>query len=208
MLPPASEGWGERYCFQFVCQFTPRRGGGGYPIQPWTEGGGVPIQSWTGGVPQPWMGGTWSSLGWGGPNPVLNGGGYPNLGWGGLPHLRGVPPSKGENFWHQIWLDTCSDWKKFFSKRDPPQPPVKGKIFDTRFSLIHVQTGKKIFQRDPPTIKGKIFDTRFGLIHVQTGKKVFAEGPPPSKGKNFWHQIWLDTCSDWKKNFCRGTPPL
>ena len=22
------------------------------------------------------------------------------------------PPTKGKNFWHQIWLDTCSDWKK------------------------------------------------------------------------------------------------
>ena len=28
---------------------------------------------------------------------------------------------------------------------DPPPPPVKGKFFDTRFGLIHVQTGKKIF---------------------------------------------------------------
>ena len=57
---------------------------------------------------------------------------------------------------------------------------VKGKIFDTRFGLIHVQTGKKIFVEGPsPPGKGKIFDTRFGLIHVQTGKKIFVEGPPP-----------------------------
>ena len=36
------------------------------------------------------------------------------------------------------------------------------------------------------SVKGKIFDTRFGLIHVQTGKKNFFRGtPPPSKGKNF-----------------------
>ena len=36
------------------------------------------------------------------------------------------------------------------------------------------------------SVKGKNFDTRFGLIHVQTGKKFFVEGPPPpSKGKNF-----------------------
>ena len=26
--------------------------------------------------------------------------------------------------------------------------------------------------------KGKIFDTRFGLIHVQTGEKIFVKGPP------------------------------
>ena len=64
-------------------------------------------------------------------------------------------------------------------------PLVKEKFFDTRFGLIHVQTGKKIFlSRDPPPllVKGKFFDTRFGLIHVQTGKKnFFVEGPPLSK---------------------------
>ena len=38
----------------------------------------------------------------------------------------------------------------------------------------------------PVSVKGKIFDTRFGLIHVQTGKKFFCQGTlPPSKGKNF-----------------------
>ena len=59
------------------------------------------------------------------------------------------------------------------------------------------------------SVKGKIFDTRFGLIHVQTGKKNFCRGtpPPPSKGKNFWHQIWLDTCSDWEKKFLLRDPP-
>ena len=121
--------------------------------------------------------------------------------------------------------------KKNFSEGSPP-PPVKGKIFDTRFGLIHVQTGEKIFSRGtppPPPVKGNIFDTRFGLIHVQTGKKKFFWGTPPPPqyrekfltpdlawymfrlGKNFfsnfWHQIWLDTCSDWGKNFCQGTPP-
>ena len=29
------------------------------------------------------------------------------------------------------------------------------------------------------SVKGKFFDTRFGLIHVQTGKKNFVKGPPP-----------------------------
>ena len=64
---------------------------------------------------------------------------------------------------------------------------VKGKIFDTRFGLIHVQTRKKIFVEGPPPVKGKIFDSRFGLIHVQTGGKKFLlrDPPPPSKGKNF-----------------------
>ena len=30
------------------------------------------------------------------------------------------PPDKGKIFWHQIWLDICSDPKKFFSKMFPP----------------------------------------------------------------------------------------
>ena len=29
------------------------------------------------------------------------------------------------------------------------------------------------------SVKGKLFDTRFGLIHVQTGKIFFVKGPPP-----------------------------
>ena len=73
-------------------------------------------------------------------------------------------------------------------------PPVKGKIFDTRFGLIHVQTGKKIFVKGPPPpqVKGKIFDTRFGLIHVQTGKKIFCQGtPPPPPPRNSKKLLWL-----------------
>ena len=31
----------------------------------------------------------------------------------------------------------------------------------------------------PVSVKGTIFDTRFGLIHVQTGKKNFHRGIPP-----------------------------
>ena len=39
----------------------------------------------------------------------------------------------------------------------------------------------------PVSVKGKIFDTRFGLIHVQNGKKILLsrDPPPPSKGKFF-----------------------
>ena len=141
-----------------VCGLLPaaiRRMGEGNSFSLFTSGG-VPIQPWTGGYPiQPWTGGgvTWSSLG------------------GGVPHLRenSLTPDLA---WYMFRLE------KKFSNRDP-LPPVKGKICDNRF----------------------------GLIHVQTGKKIFEEGPPPSKGKIFWHQIWLDTCSDWKKNFRRGTPP-
>ena len=87
---------------------------------------------------------------------------------------------------------------------------VKGKIFDTRFGLIHVQTGKKFLSRDPPSlVKGKFFDTRFGLIHVQTGKKIFCQGTPPpllEKGKYFDTRFGLIHVQTGKKNFCQGTP--
>ena len=36
-------------------------------------------------------------------------------GGGGVPGL-----SKGKTFWHQIWLDTCSDWEKNFCQGTPP----------------------------------------------------------------------------------------
>ena len=71
---------------------------------------------------------------------------------------------------------------------------VKGKIFDTRFGFIHVQTGKKNFCRGtpPPPVKGKIFDSRFGLIHVQNGKKNFlSRDPPPPLVRNSKKLLWL-----------------
>ena len=41
----------------------------------------------------------------------------------------------------------------------------------------------------PVLVKGKIFDSRFGLIHVQTGKKIFVEGtPPPAIARKL---LWL-----------------
>ena len=43
----------------------------------------------------------------------------------------------------------------------------------------------------PPPVKGKIFDTRFGLIHVQTGKKFFRKGTPPPPLRNSKHLLRL-----------------
>ena len=61
--------------------------------------------------------------------------------------------------------------------------PVSGPRGSTR-SQVSGEGGVPV---PPFPVKGKNFDTRFGLIHVQTGKKIFAEGPPspPSKEKNF-----------------------
>ena len=44
----------------------------------------------------------------------------------------------------------------------------------------------------PVSVKGKIFDTRFGLIHVQTGKKKFLlRDPPPPSPWNSKDLLWL-----------------
>ena len=142
-------------------------GGGGYPIKPWTgRGGPRSILGWGGTPSQVQVGGV--------PEPALDGG-VPN------PSLdRGVPPS-------QVQVG------------GGPQSQVWGEGFP-----VWGPGGYLV------SVKGKIFDTRFGLIHVQTGKKkIFVEGPspPPVKGKFFWHQIWLDTCSDWEKHFLSRDPP-
>ena len=87
---------GGRYCFQFVCQSTPRRGGGGYPSQVLMVGGGgstparsgwlgrgYPGQVWMvgGGVPRAPPGQVWMAY-----PPTMTG-------WGTHPPwLDGVPP--------------------------------------------------------------------------------------------------------------------
>ena len=57
--------------------------------------------------------------------------------------------NKGKNFWHQIWLDTCSDWEKNFLSRDPP-PPSKGKNFWHQIWLDTCSDWGKIFCRGTP----------------------------------------------------------
>ena len=122
-----------------------------------TFGGGVPCLRFSGGGPmsQIFGGGPMSQMFGGGPRSQI---------------FRGGPRSQILGGYQ------VSD---FFGGGYPVS--VKGKIFDTRFGLIHVQTGKKFFVEGPPPppVKGTIFDTRFGLIHVHTGKKFFVEGPPP-----------------------------
>ena len=92
------------------------------------------------------------------PNPALDRG-YPNLGWG-VPHLQGVP----------------EPWTGGYPVSGLGVYPISG------WEVPHLRSGGG---PGTPPVKGKIFDTRFGLIHVQTGKKKFAQGQPPSKGKNF-----------------------
>ena len=63
------------------------------------------------------------------------------------------PPVKGKNFWHQIWLHTCSDWGKIFLSRDPC--PSKGKNFWHQIWLhTYSDWGKKFFVKGPPPPPG------------------------------------------------------
>ena len=96
-----------RYCFQFVCQSTPRPGGGGQ-----VRMGGYPSQVWMGEVPNPRCGRGRYPLpgldgGGGVPHPVLDGGVQD---WMGYPHPNhywmGYPPP-------------VQDWKGY-----PSPPPV------------------------------------------------------------------------------------
>ena len=117
--------------------------GEGNSFSLFTSRGGVPgLNSRGGGFP---VSGT-------GVIPSLRSGGGPSLRSGGVPSLNsggvlvsgpgGVPLVKGKIFDTRLH-DTCSEWEKKFLLRDPP--PLKGKFFDTRFGLIHVQNGKKNF---------------------------------------------------------------
>ena len=45
------------------------------------------------------------------------------------------------------------------------------------------------------SVKGKIFDTRFGLIHVQTGKNFLSRTPPRNSNDLLWlHGRWYASC--------------
>ena len=133
LLPPAYVVRGKViFILRNVCLFTFRGGGvpcfrfsaGGSPMSQIFGGGGVPMS-------QIFRGGSHVSDFCGG-SPCLRflGGGSPmsqifgrgshvsdfrggsqvsDFRGGGVPSL-----SKGKNFWHQFWLDTCSDWEKIF----------------------------------------------------------------------------------------------
>ena len=161
LLPPASEG-----CREVIFSVCPHLGG--YPISgpggvPHLRSGGYPVPGWRDrGIPSQVRG----------VYPISGPGGYPISGLGGrVPHLRsgGVPcPRSG----------------------GVPHPMSGGGVPHLRSGGYPISgLGGDPGPHTPP-VKGKLFDTRFGLIHVQTGKKkIFAEGLSPplprSKGENF-----------------------
>ena len=97
---------GGRYCFQFVCQFTSRERGGGYPISGMGRGvphlrsryGGTPSQVWVGGYPISGLGGTPSQ-------------GVPYVWRGtpcwGVPHVWGGTASLGSPIAQSSIASTC-----------------------------------------------------------------------------------------------------
>ena len=108
-------------------------------VSPHLEGG-TQSQVQVGGVPGP-------GLGRGVPGPGLG---------------RRVPgPGLGRGSQVQVRGGTRSQIGGGYPVSGPGGVSVKGKFFDTRFGLIHVQTGKKNFCRGTPPlpVKGKIFDT-------------------------------------------------
>ena len=135
------------------------------------------------------------------------GGGYPIQ-----PRMEGVPDPAldGGGPMSQIFKGRGSQVSDFWGEGEGYPVSVKGKIFDTRFGLIHVQTGNNFFVVGPPLVKGKFFDTRFGLIHVQTGKKIFVEGPPTPpqvRGKIFDTRFGLIHVQTGKNFLLRDPPP-
>ena len=139
-LPPAYVVWREGTVFTGVCLLTFRGGPGlrfgGVLV---SGSGGSPVSGLMGGTSLR-LGGYWSQV-WGGPGLRFRGGTWSQV-WGGSL-CKGKKILTPDLAWYMFRLE------KKFSHRDPP-PPVKGKNFDTRFGLIHVQTGKKNFADGPP----------------------------------------------------------
>ena len=59
------------------------------------------------------------------------------------------------------------------SRRDPP--PRNHQILKIPKPKFVSAYSELLFWETPPPPEGKIFDTRFGLIHVQTGKRNFSK---------------------------------
>ena len=143
-----------RYCFH-RCLLTFGGGGtqsqvrGGYPIQPWTggylvSGQGEYLISGLGGYSISGLGGYPISGREGTQSQVQ--GGYLVSGMGGTPsQVRGYPISGWGGTQSQVQGGYLVSGMGVPHLRFGGVPPSKGKNFDTRFGLIHVQTGKKNF---------------------------------------------------------------
>ena len=92
-----------------------------------------------------------STLSGGVPGPGPGRGGSQVSDFGGVPGLRfsgGVP---GLRFFGRSQVSDFRGGSQVSDFWEGGYPvSVKGKFFDTRFGLIHVQTGKIFLSRDPP----------------------------------------------------------
>ena len=110
---------GGRYCFQIVCQSTPRRGaGGGYPIPGLDRG--VPIRGPGGGYPR---------SRWGLPHPADRGVPHPRSGWGRGTHPRSRQGSTPSQVW-MMGVTPGQDWIGY-----PPPPPPARTGWDTPLTM-------------------------------------------------------------------------
>ena len=120
-----------RYCFHRCLSVN--ISGGGYLISDFWRGvGGYLVSDFRGGVPG-----------------LRFLGGVP-----GLRFLGGVGGTWSQIFGGGTWSQIFGGgtWSQIFGGGYPVL--VKGKIFDSRFGLIHVQIGKKKFLlRDPPPLQ-------------------------------------------------------
>ena len=105
------------------------------------------------------------------PGPGPGGGGYPVSGSGGRVGVPGPDPGKKE------YPVSGSGGSQVQVGEGVPGPGPGGRgVPSIRFGGV---PGLRSGGGYRVSVKGKIFDTRFGLIHTQTGKKIFCQGTPP-----------------------------
>ena len=142
-------------------------------------GDGSPVSDFRGDTQSQIFGGVPSLKFWGGPRSQISGGSPVSDFLGGSPvsDFGGGTQSQifGEGSQSQILGGVPS---LRFSGGLSPVSDFRGGIPGLRFSGGS-QVSNFQGAGYPVSVKGKNFDTRFGLIHVQTGKKIFCRGTPP-----------------------------
>ena len=101
------------------------------------------------------------------------------FGGGSQVQVGGIPgPGPGRGGPRSRWGGPRSRWggPRSRSRWGVPGPGPGGGVPSLRSRGGYLVSGPGGY---PVSVKGKIFDTRFGLIHVQTGEKNFSKGPPP-----------------------------
>ena len=90
-------------------------------------------------------------------------------------HFLAAPSLRAERLFWSLWRVSVHPVVRLYLTDGPPPLKIIGSqkfqnqnLFQLILSNISGDGGPH-----PPPVKGKIFDTGFGLIHIQTGKKNF-----------------------------------